>query len=301
MDSQSFSVVALIDALGFKGLEKRMNPAMAIEAMKVARTSMATMTNWMNDTGGYEHFHVLGGKPTVRKSWFSDTICVIVQPPVDEPRENVEYRNGLIDEATSTIALRGLDERGKAALVDIAVECVGNFLRSAATSALPFVFRGVVTVGDTIVDDENIYMGSAIGEASSLYEAADGAFVWLSPGADRLPMSDVGRDHDGLVQYSVPLKDGRSVDTRVVSPFIDTLAVSDLGPSDPSWYRESHGRGPSRHRNQEAEHNALPNASPGRAGGFRCVSPSKGPARFAPTGPGRWNLSPSSATSSFFG
>jgi hypothetical protein len=225
MKAPPFSVVALIDALGFKDIEKRMAPELAIEAMKIARASMARTTAWFKGAGSFEHHHQLGDKPIIKLSWFSDTICTVVSPPDDQPREVIDLRTGTIQENV----MRGLDDYGKAALVDIAGVCIGSFLRAAAESALPFAFRGVITVGEAIVEDENIYIGAAFSEAAELYEAADGAFVWLSPSASNIHVNRVGRRHGGFVRYPVPLKGGRIIDALVVSPYIDTLPTSDAG------------------------------------------------------------------------
>jgi hypothetical protein len=228
MEIHSFAVVALVDALGFSGIERRMDPQQAAVAMRVARASMAQMTDWLNGDGGYHHFHTIGGKPTLKRSWFSDTMCLVVQPPAELVREVVQLgRDG--DIPAKPRFERHLDPYRQAALVDVAVVCIGYFLRAAADSALPFAFRGVVTVGDAIIDDENIYMGSAICEAAKLYEKAQGAFVWLTPEACKLPLSGVSRNHHGLVRYNVPMKDGPSISTKVVSPFIDTLPNSPPG------------------------------------------------------------------------
>jgi hypothetical protein len=211
MDVLPFAVVALIDALGFKRIAERMTPEAAIAAMKAAHATLDEMTAWMNNDGGYLHYHSLGGLPIVRRWWFSDTIVLVVQPP----RELIGCE---------------LDEQRQAALLDVATVCVGYFLRAAADAALPFSFRGVITVGDLVIDDdEKIFMGSAMNDAAAKYEEALGAFVWLTQTASKLPMSTVSRNHHGLVRHGVPLHKGRSITTDVVSPFIDTLVSSTSG------------------------------------------------------------------------
>jgi hypothetical protein len=208
-----FSAVALIDVLGFKGIERRLDPSAVTAALGAARQAIANLTGWMS-TDDTSHFNTLGGRPNVKSSWFSDTICVVAQLPTPGPMQ---------------LELDENDPKVQAALVEVLVRCVAMMIReAAATTKPPLVFRGVITVGDLIVD-QAIYMGPAIIEASELYEIATGAFVWLTPKAARLPYWDVEPlGFDGLVWHHVPTKAG-TIRTRVVNPFIATVADSPPG------------------------------------------------------------------------
>lgn len=201
------SAVGLVDALGFKGIEARIDPGAVVAAMRAVRKAMAETAVWMNKDN-WQHAPTLGGRPKVTCSWFSDTICIVAQPP----EETVFPSNSS-------------DDRVRAALVDIMVMCVGYLLREAAITSPPFAFRGVISVGKMVVADENIYIGPAIAEAAGLYEQAEGAFVWLSPAAFALKFPVV-MNHRGQIEYKVPLKGGQSISTTVVNPFIDMLARS---------------------------------------------------------------------------
>ena len=205
------SAIALVDALGFKGIEKTYDAQSAGTALKAARTIMTAGTHFLTGVTAIP-WQILGGFPLIKLAWFSDMICVVVQPP--EPTEST--RKDLASEEV------------QACLLDSACLCVGYLLRKAATLEVPLAFRGVVTVGDAIVDGDgdDIYFGPAIAEASSLYELADGAFVWLTPKAASLPPGRSVAKHRSVVPFTVPLKDGRSIDTLVVNPFIDVVSTA---------------------------------------------------------------------------
>jgi hypothetical protein len=200
------SVVALLDALGFKSLAG----SSAAGAMRSARQVIGELTTWMNEEN-WQHVHALGGRPSVSTSWFSDTICIVAQSSKDRL---------VTPNKSETMP----------ALLAVAAMSVGYLLKRAAVAEFPLVFRGAITVGEMAVVDENIYVGPAINEASTLYEQADGAFVWLAPAASeiRLP-NTLGRNHRALVEHDVPLRDGRKIHTKVVNPFIDMMPSAQPG------------------------------------------------------------------------
>jgi hypothetical protein len=209
--SFKFSAIALIDVLGFKSLAWQRDPVKVAAALDAARKAIDNLTKWM-ETDDASHLNILGGRPVVRVSWFSDTICVVSQLP--DPSQMQRK----LDDTDNTV---------RAALVEVVIRAVGMTIRDAAEAATPLIFRGVIHVGELFVDG-NIYIGPAINEAQELYEQAQGAFVWLTPAAARLPYHDVGQDHQGLVWYDVPTKMG-TLRTRVVSPFF-YAAPEHVGP-----------------------------------------------------------------------
>jgi hypothetical protein len=203
MNTSRVSAVALIDVLGFKGIEKRHDPKLVAAAMNAARDAITSVGKFISEIGAL-HANILGGAPSIKIGWFSDTICMVAQQPEDphSPGDAVDIR---------------------VRLVDIMALSVGYLLSNAArSSGLPLTFRGAVTVGNALVEDGNVYFGPAIEEAASLYELADGAFVWLSPEASALPKLRLPASDRALVDYDVPLKSGQSLRTRVVNPFMDT-------------------------------------------------------------------------------
>jgi hypothetical protein len=195
------SAVALIDVLGFKGIERNHDPAVIAETLVAARFTLEAAGKAAKNIGA--HIHILGPNFALKRAWFSDTICLVAQPDAE-----VKHRSA--DEV-------------QACLVDIVAFCVGYILRSAALFSTPLAFRGVVTSGNALVEGNDIYFGEAIAEASDLYETAEGAFVWLSPTAASVPpLFGRGMGQRSLLRYTVPLKGGRTIDTLVVNPFIDT-------------------------------------------------------------------------------
>jgi hypothetical protein len=211
MNTLKVSAVALIDALGFRGIEARHDIARVAAALQTARQVMASATDFVSKKAAL-YTNVLGGPASVKKAWFSDTICVVGQQP-DIPRVMGDF--GEVDI--------------RAHLVDLVALCVAFLLRSAATSPLPLTFRGVITVGDALVENNDIFFGPAITEAAALYEMAEGAFVWLSPEAAALPRPIANPTYRPLVEYQVPLKGGQSIGTRVVNPFMDRQPADEQG------------------------------------------------------------------------
>jgi hypothetical protein len=71
-------------------------------------------------------------------------------------------------------------------------------------------------------------------------DLANGAFTWLAPSAMRLDYSGwrSGSWGDLLVDYRVPLKDGRSILTKVVNPF----ALTSHGAGDFKQIRENYSK-----------------------------------------------------------
>lgn len=143
--------------------------------------------------------HRAGAHPKISAMAFSDTFLFSVT--VEEARER---------EATLAGAAAG-------------VACgISQIVRKMAQGPVPLTFRGIITTGDCIIDPENqIFIGPAIDEAAKLMDLANGAFTWLAPSAARLDYTWCTPSSwpDLLVEYSVPLKNGSSILTKVVNPF----------------------------------------------------------------------------------
>lgn len=94
-----------------------------------------------------------------------------------------------------------------------------SIIRTGLTDdALPLAYRGAITLGEFSVDlDHTFVIGPAVDEVAGLQHEAEGPFVWLTPSASRgfEPLSD---SSPGVVRYGVPLKGGRTVETRVMNP-----------------------------------------------------------------------------------
>jgi hypothetical protein len=110
-----------------------------------------------------------------------------------------------------------------ATLVDLVCQGAAYVMRNAAQADFPLLYRGVVTAGQLLID-ETFILGPAIDEAARHVDEADGAFVWFAPSA-----LAVGRPVYGgpnvwrtmVRDYSVPMKNGGAVATKVLSPFVD--------------------------------------------------------------------------------
>lgn len=200
MDELRLSAVVLLDALGFRGIERRMEPAAVATALSSARKMMSSVSEFARERSVMQ-LEILGGPAITKVAWFSDTMLLVVQgPEPHRPRDDRELPS---------------------CLLDIAAFSTGYMIRAAAQADVPLAFRGVMTIGSALVEDDNIFFGEAIVEASSLYEAADGAFVWLSPEAAAPRAFNFRTGHRPLVPYDIPLKAGKTVRTQVVNPFID--------------------------------------------------------------------------------
>ena len=188
------SAVALLDVLGFKDRQALDRPAVIAKTLVLARQSVASVGKMITDHSG--------PVPIVtHPGWFSDTLCLVAQwPSGGSP---------------------GLPVDGQ--IINTVCSAVSTALYMAADDKdCPLVLRGVVTLGDALVEEDNIYFGSAIDEAASLHECAEGAFVSLSPGAaSAIEATGAAKylDEKGLlVRYEVPMKGGARQNTFVVSP-----------------------------------------------------------------------------------
>jgi hypothetical protein len=190
--------VALVDALGFKTVLERHTASEISAAWFRIRSEIEGMKKYLQ----VQHF----GDIDIHSAWFSDTVAIVAQSP------------------SRLTAAEQSDVRHQADLVQAVAMCVGYGIREGSGLSVPIAFRGAIAVGRAYVDHEsNLFLGAPFVEAAALYEEPEGAFVILSPSADRIPKVTSWRE-DPLVEYEVPLKGGRRFLTRVVSPFVDMAA-----------------------------------------------------------------------------
>jgi len=96
------------------------------------------------------------------------------------------------------------------------------------------LFRGAISIGHFYVDDDsNTVMGAAVTDAAAWYDAADWVGIHATPHAtlvieSLLPRGADKLDHT-LVEYSVPLKDNRSVTLKAVN-WPKAFVVEGLSP-----------------------------------------------------------------------
>jgi hypothetical protein len=200
MAQMSLGAVGVIDALGFKGIWQRHNPADVAATLQEGRRIADRMADEVLFPDALQHvLRPAGQLPTVSAVAFSDTFFFTVVVPEARDRE-------------ATLA-------GAAGVVACGLSYI---IRKTGLAPVPLVFRGVIATGDCIIDPEDqVFIGPAVDEAAELMDQADGAFTWLAPSAAELDYSGwTGHWHDLLVPYDVPLKGGRSVHTKVVNPFV---------------------------------------------------------------------------------
>jgi hypothetical protein len=198
MAQLSLGAVGLIDALGFKHICQRHNPAAVADTLRQARRKALQMEKVLVR----ENQRVLraaGRPPKISATAFSDTFYFTAVVPVARDRE------GALAAATGVVAC-GLS----------------YIMRTTAQAQVPLVWRGVIAAGDCFIDpDDKVFIGPAVDEAADLYEQANGAFAWLAPSAARLNYPGwSGPWYNLLGDYDVPLKGGRSFRTKVVNPFV---------------------------------------------------------------------------------
>ncbi len=176
--------VVVMDALGFKAL-RRTRPADIVAGIRAARTaakSAASVRNFLSA----DRFHYAA---------LSDTVILAAEPgSPDAPAHEA----------------RGTDHMLLGLAAAAAAVCV-----EAAKGPLPLAFRGCLSSGDIVVDDD-IFLGEAIDDAAEWYEQADAAAVWLTPKACK--SISIGSSL-AWFQWDVPLKGVGTLTTLVVNPF----------------------------------------------------------------------------------
>jgi hypothetical protein len=138
-------VVAVVDALGFKGIWKRdppLAPRDVIGALKRIREEAVSST-W---------FHSFVGP--MQLAAFSDTTIIASQPTE-----------------------RSLTESANWVAFTVASLCA-----AAASGPVALPYRGAISVGQITVEGE-YFVGEAIDEAATWHQSADAALTWFTPTA----------------------------------------------------------------------------------------------------------------------
>lgn len=199
----------MMDALGFKGIWRRHAPADVIAKLRALEKATASVTSPMEADDSRTRGH---HRLQVRTSVLSDTLVVGVafDPKTRGDRTLAPVPGHAIIRAAS----------------------IGNMLlRRGGEGKVRFAYRGAIAFGDFEVTDRFV-VGAAVDEAAEAYEQAEGAFVWLTPSAERaLGGPKAVEDQDLmfllhrtlLVPWKVPLKGGRYYRTHVVNPLFSPL------------------------------------------------------------------------------
>lgn len=187
--------VALIDALGFRGIWSRHTPDEVLSEMK-------SVKNWFEERikeqfATQPDFHC-------NVAFLSDTIAV-------------------------SMAYDGGDEKHREALSVLYLgDVISWVLDRVLRSKIPFAYRGAIAIGDYEVSP-HFLIGQAIDEAAAAHELAQGAIIWLTPAArDRVAqwlISRPGNTH--MVLFDVPLKGGDMLNTYTLSPLEQARDMND--------------------------------------------------------------------------
>lgn len=184
--------VAVLDALGFKHISKALQPAEMFARMENVRERAIGFAESVNQQIDVCHSCI---EDMLTVHTFSDSIILAC-------REDPEYGGH------------------PSSALDILVGAVLTILRATHDSQVAIAYRGAIAYGSLARSRFSI-VGEAINEAAALEGLADGAFVWFAPSAvDRAlaATTPLNLSTSLTVPYRVPMKDGRSFETRVVNP-----------------------------------------------------------------------------------
>jgi hypothetical protein len=186
--------VALIDALGFRGIWGRHKPDDVLTALRNTKDwfearikEQFTSQPWMQ----------------CEVAFLSDTIAVSMALADSTPNR----------EAMSVVYL-----------ADVISWVLDRVLRSS----VPLAYRGAIAIGSYEVSP-HFLIGQAIDEAAGAHELAQGAFIWLTPRArDHVARWLKDQPHNThLVKFDVPLKGGDTFNTYTVSPLEQARGEND--------------------------------------------------------------------------
>jgi hypothetical protein len=195
MTGLRLGVIAFLDVLGFKGIWSRENTRLVLDTMRRIKRRG-------RDLQGFDH----GGSIVSddgfdhRVKCISDTVIVVVAP------------RG-----------RGCTDRMMYKAMFSATWIAASIMAEALDGDIPLLFRGCLGAGLMKMEGDFL-IGPAIDETASLYEEADGPFLWMSPSA--LAVNDEYADTFSerieptlMIRYAVPLKRGKRIETLVHSYF----------------------------------------------------------------------------------
>ncbi len=186
--------VAIIDALGFRGIWGRFSPEVVIQNMSRLKTQLES------------DLKEISAQPIMQfdATFLSDTIVLGLSLP-----DTV----GANRDALSVIFV---------------TDILTRILAWSARSSTPLAYRGAVAYGEYEIQPHFI-VGKAIDDAASCYELAQAAVVWLLPQTRDIVANHLrGQSHNShLVRFEVPLKAGNAFDSYTVSPIVQAKDVQD--------------------------------------------------------------------------
>ncbi len=204
--------VAVLDALGFKGIWKRRDPRAILDRLKLIseeskRMAELVLTTGFQDQpfGSWKACDVVVLQPNV--AHFSDSVifCCGARPgPLFEKvsRQDLSFNTGL-----ELFALNYL------------TFALSMMIAEGASQEPCFVYRGAVATGDFWFEEPSFILGEAIDEAAEHERTAEAAVVQCCASA-RSVLDRAGLWCPAVVKdYPVPLKGDRSFQTHVINPF----------------------------------------------------------------------------------
>jgi hypothetical protein len=186
--------VALIDALGFRGIWGRHKPTEVL-------TELKAMKEWVEGRIQTQ----FSSQPWMQcaVAFLSDTIAISMALDASTPNR----------EAMSAIYLG-----------DVITWILDRMLRSC----VPLAYRGAITIGNYELSP-HFLIGQAIDEAAAAHDLAQGAFIWLTPRArDEVALWLKNQPRNThFVKFDVPLKSGDTFSTYTVSPLMQARGPDD--------------------------------------------------------------------------
>lgn len=186
--------VAMIDALGFRGIWNRCSPEVVIANMTALKMQLES------------DLKEISTQPIMQfdATFLSDTIVVGLSLPdsVGSNRDSLS--------------------------VVFVTDILTRILAWSARSSTPLAYRGAVTYGEYEIQPHFI-VGQAIDDAANYFERAQAAVIWLSPQARDMVAQQLRRQprNTHLIRFAVPLKAGENYDTYTVSPILQAKDEED--------------------------------------------------------------------------
>jgi class 3 adenylate cyclase len=205
--------VALIDALGFKGIWQRYSEKDVVAKLQQLADTTCDETSRLQEAARRSNGNLL---EFVRTSFLSDSVVFGV---ATKPLEDVA--TGLRSVGLGDIAAFNTESLAGEA-VSIVAELLSTLIRRALEPPIPLAFRGAISFGRFGMS-ERFIIGPAIDEAAEWMNRAHGAFIVLAPSAGKFPQGGPP-SISSVFRYTVPLKKRKaheveSDDMLVVSPF----------------------------------------------------------------------------------
>lgn len=178
--------IALLDALGFKGIWKDGHPWTADDVVDKLRRAMQEAHAAAEQDKRVRR----SSYPAVGFHFLSDTVVAVAEAPADDcpPSQVVNWLCASVARFTEQMLI--------------------------STEPPPLAYRGAISFGDFMVDEPFI-LGRAVDEAAEAERLAEGAFVWLCPSALAVVNEQPGI---GTLRYHVPMKGGQHFETLLVPP-----------------------------------------------------------------------------------